>query len=312
MSNRARSRSPARRIPRTHDIERQYSSNRTRSKHSDLKRIDDMHRVLEENCTVHEDNGKRMKEVVIGFTNAGYVDMAKNCVHFFRIAHPDRQIIVFTTDSDAYESMRPTCPTILFQHASVVPRACASYAEPSQFQPITITKLSILSSVLELGYSIFFTDFDVIWRESALNDIRSACGDKPAVFQCGHKLEDHHKTVEVNTGLMYITNCDFTKRLFQAPQPDEPWQRGDQEQVNYRLNTWDEYGRIGTLDCWVFPNGDFWANANETQRRSAKVVHFNYLIGKTSKVQEMHSAGYWVVPGTLKSALDAAEDDDDI
>jgi hypothetical protein len=250
------------------------------------------------------------REVVVAFTNRGYVPFAVNWARSVKRYTPHH--VVLATDRLALsELVAAGVNAVLVQEGPaslLLPVEAASFDSP-EFYTVVNVKPKVVLLLLRAGVTVFLNDVDVVWLADAWGAARSQAGD--AVVQTDAPFGAGYGgfTAFVNTGFMLLRASRPTIALMEAVVATVEAQPGAGDQNAF--NSVIAHGHLGAqlnlhiLDPLAFPNGFVWAYRRSEQALGAKpvIVHCNWISGSRAKVLRLKEAGLWEVgPPSAASA----------
>lgn len=190
----------------------------------------------------------------------------------------------------------------------------ASFIETSRRKSLLVLK------VLRLGYSVIFSDVDVVWIQNPVPHLLEYNSDFVIQSDRAHHNKDTALNYNINSGFYLVRS---SKRAVTALQAIVKYasaiRRSEQKAFNYVLcgafkdNHAGPGIRVGANECSyrsigatakllsleMFPNGSdqsLWSNSTtDFVQRYPKVVavHANYVAGSFEKVQRIKDIGFW-------------------
>jgi hypothetical protein len=255
--------------------------------------------------------------VIVALTNAGYVDYTINLYRSMEQLGLHAALLVFALQQDAVDSLSAAgISSVLFDDGS--PAGFVSIQEKG-FSVVTTAKLKVVHLLLSYGYTVLFTDGDVVWLKDPLPYLQAAISNAPAVdavFMCDSVEREDEKNKDVNTGFFYMTPSPRTVHLLEPERVSTILSLTNEEgrvlndQSYVRSNILQDGVPFRTLSLPLFPNGAFWmANkgqggsgtaATERTLDDAFVVHFTHMKGNQKREQMIMDGLWWDSDGSTQ------------
>jgi len=231
----------------------------------------------------------------VTFTNTGSVELCDNFLQSAKNLGMDKDIIVYCLDdcreyfSDRFQS------TFRDFKTDQIESSFHEYGQ-SEFRRVTENKVKIILDALEHDDSIVYTDCDVVFRKNPIDYILENDRDDVDIF-----FASDLPFMLMCTGFMYIKNRAVIKELFgnyfnlnRQYNETKNEHMFDQEIINLILS---DRENLTNIKYGVYPL-DFVANGHtyfseSTQTGNECVVHVNFTIGKTSKINRLKEKNLW-------------------
>ncbi|CAF1092893.1 unnamed protein product [Rotaria magnacalcarata] len=206
-------------------------------------------------------------------------------------------------------------------HSSSSPNA-ANYGS-AEFNTISIAKITAIRKVLELGYNVLFSDVDIAWNK---NPVPFLPTDVDLVIQSNSGSNLFEIGSEANTGFYFLKSNSRSTTLLNETLHRTRGGPGLDDQIHFGnvLREWRVSGKAmfimeGQTAPWVYNNdrpftfrvlhpyrfqtgqvaqalfGKQVESPYDGKEQDIILVHANYMIGHTSKVNFFKSHGLWNV-----------------
>ena len=247
---------------------------------------------MDEYLRLHSIDG-RVHLLVI---NSGYEQMLLNFMHHYKRVHPEPAppVAVLALDVTAMEQLdKHNIHSFLFEakHWKKLQKNASSYGAAS-WGPIVMSKLAAIHSVLSYGYTVLYTDVDIVLHrpvDSIYRALKQQIGAEIA-FQI-----DGNAFHSVCTGVILATPTPFCKQILCADGPDAARWKDDQLYIQKKLSTLKPTlrSKVVRLPISVYPHGNFWKKSRNRCSRPV-LVHYNYVVGKAAKIGWMKRDHVWI------------------
>lgn len=211
-----------------------------------------------------------------------------------------------------YESSTKTTRRLL-QHSHKF--GSTAFVETSRRKSILVLK------VLRLGYSVVFSDVDVVWVRDPIPELLRHDFDFVMQSDRSHKDQDTALNYNLNSGFYLVRSSIRSVTALKAiVKYAEAIRRSEQKAFNYVLcGAFKDHHagpgiRVGAQKCTyrkggatvialpleAFPNGSdesLWSNRSasfEEVHPGVVAVHANYIEGLAEKIERIKRIGYWL------------------
>ncbi|XP_060597708.1 uncharacterized protein LOC132751545 [Ruditapes philippinarum] len=219
--------------------------------------------------------------------NDAYFDFFRNWHLVYRKLNINYPIIIVAEDELVYEKLRP------FQSESVTIEKSghedvdksAAYGS-KEFSKLVSQRPTHILRHLTKGVNILYSDIDMVWIQ---NPFPYFTGD----FDMWLELDSNNNYCTCFMAIKSNGNC---LRLIKT------WQNSLQleqeiDQVAFKKVVKSVTINISILDNRTFPTGwQYFDKYTEKQQESAIVVHNNWIVGKTAKLERFKKYKLWFVP----------------
>jgi len=250
------------------------------------------------------------KDIIIttAVTN-GSIEMASNWFESVkRSGLSDRSFVVGVDEKIIAQLEEKNIPCVFWKSSMYEPKDKIISGFKEGWMEITMAKLDLIHTIIRKGQTLLYSDSDVVFLRSPMDEIREALGEKDVVFQTEGKSDKI--TDRICTGFLCAKKTENTVQLFDAVVTEDERENiqplnkefedrvCDQALVQYRLR--EKYlekmaGKIGILDPYVYPNGWIIYNSPEFDINKAKALHFNWCSSKAHKIDKMKARGVWYI-----------------
>lgn len=188
-----------------------------------------------------------------------------------------------------------------------------------EFVETSRRKSLLVLRLLTLGYSVLFSDVDVVWISNPIPHMLGESGHFVIQSDRPKALPDSPLNFNVNSGLYLARAAPPTIIALRAIiKYAYSIRRSEQKAFNYVLcgafkdDHMGPGGRVGSTECIFahagttaqvlpldsFPNGsdrELWASSSHFAKDYPRVVavHANYVVGREEKMQRIERIGYW-------------------
>eukprot|EP00271_Cylindrocystis_brebissonii_P002251 TRINITY_DN126_c0_g1_i1.p1 TRINITY_DN126_c0_g1~~TRINITY_DN126_c0_g1_i1.p1 ORF type:complete len:877 (-),score=90.30 TRINITY_DN126_c0_g1_i1:489-3119(-) len=255
-------------------------------------------------------------------------------------------LVIAAFDEEVYEfGVRRGLP-IYFEAASLVLRFDMSvrvkcYYRTDCFRQITKVKSRTVLSILEMGYSVLWTDVDVVWFSDPLPHLLSYGPDSLAIQS---NEPDHTKAGtgihRLNSGFYFARAEESTLEAFKSivshaaksRRSEQPsfydvlcGSSGERVRAGEEVCVWTNGLRVVFLDRKMYPNGavhGLWDLTNTTEGCEALgcvILHNNWIAGQEAKEKRMVLQDLWkydvktgmcIYPWTKTTTVVAIQDEE--
>lgn len=164
---------------------------------------------------------------------------------------------------------------------------------------VTGAKLVIQAHILRRGYTLIFTDCDIVWQRDPLPYLAEYVSQRAEVVALFQSDETFNGRLR-NLCTGFFVAFPPALPLFDPGEALGDAQfRNDQVFVNARIKErgWED-SRVQYLPALSFCNGNVWQFAKFNRAR-AFMAHFNYLVGPEQKQACMKRSGMWFLPSSV-------------
>lgn len=260
------------------------------------------------------------KLIVILAVNYAYRHLALNFICNLRRLHLSNYLVL-AMDSSVYQFLRTNGANVFHHVVNTSPgrRLLSQPDDPNLFGTASFLETSrrksmLVQTVLQLGYSVVFSDVDVVWLKNPIPILIQHSEDFVLQSDTAYPKTDP-LNFNVNSGFYLVrSNVRTVTTLKAIVKYSAAIRRSEQKAFNYVLcGAFKEdvggpgkregsdrcrYRRAGTtarvLSLQSFPNGSdpsFW---NGTKPHlDAVVVHANYVEGRLRKIERIRKLGFW-------------------
>ncbi|OZJ01525.1 hypothetical protein BZG36_05651, partial [Bifiguratus adelaidae] len=219
-----------------------------------------------------------------------------------------KKYLVFCLDDGLYHHLQrtgygdhaTTVPAEWFQRS--VAAGFSDYWAPT-YPAITHTKTLIVQRLLYLGYTVLFSDVDIVWLKPRVVDFLrgrlSIREETQVLFQ-----QEGYSQTTVNTGFFVMRPKDTMKKLLaETIHLQDSGQYTQQAALNVALNSLDmdlRSSSVVLLDVFLFPNGHAYFLNDVPQKFGVEpyLTHANYLVG-ADKRNALIKHNLWYVNQTM-------------
>ena len=257
--------------------------------------------------------------VTLLVTDAHYFDLTRNCIRSFQAAANGKgKLVCITSDAAALPLFEAEGVEGILLTGVIHSASRFSDIGTKDFYAKVYFKLFALLALLEKGYPVLYADGDVFWKRDPLLKLPSGFD---FVFQLDERTLDSWNSRPVGHSVctgFFLTqpSCKarwfmFLTLAFMKLRPT--W--GDQDVVNYLINILLRLRlvttsnslqklfciRLGYFDPHHYPNGALFFNPQHRSlldMEKIEIVHANYTVGHSEKVQKLKENGLWLVPSS--------------
>lgn len=181
-------------------------------------------------------------------------------------------------------------------------------------------KSMLLLKVLRLGYSVLFSDVDVIWVRNPIPVLTQYKSDFVIQSDRSYKDKDAPLNYNLNSGFYLVRSSSRSVTALQAiVKYAQAVRRSEQKAFNYILcGAFKDHHagpglRVGNNECMysrsqiraealpldAFPNGSDERFTDASFKSISKlppeviIIHANYVVGQSRKVEKIQKLGFW-------------------
>ncbi|KAM3580258.1 hypothetical protein VKS41_007493 [Umbelopsis sp. WA50703] len=251
--------------------------------------------------------------LVIATANYGMRDYVYNWIASLEKTSHEKYL-VFCIDDDLYTHMEASG---YGDHASKIPAewfhkpieaSFSDYYSPT-YAAITHAKTLVVQRLLYLGFTVFFSDVDIVWLKPHIVDFLagrlSVRQETEVLFQ-----QEGYDQMNINSGFYIMRPTDKMKQLLlDTIVLQDSGEYTQQGAMNRALNNLDMDMRTSSvvlLDLFMFPNGFAYFQNDVPQRWGIEpyIAHANYLVAD-QKRDALANHGMWYVDQTKLEKADA-------
>lgn len=250
------------------------------------------------------------KDIVVttAVTN-GCIEMASNWFEGIkRSGLEDRAFVAGFDEKIIAQLGEKEIPCVYWKSAMYEPKDEPISGFKEGWRGLNMAKLDLMHTIIRGKQTLLYSDSDVVFLRSPIEEFSQALKDKDIIFQSGAKTDK--TTDSVCMGFLCAKKTDNTIRLFDAAVSEdekedvkplnEEFGDGtcDRALVHYRLTK--KYFRkmkdkIRILDPYLYPNGWIICESPEFDIKKARVLRFNRGNGKAYKINKMKEQGVWYI-----------------
>ena len=229
------------------------------------------------------------------YCNYGHVDLAHNWWKHFDNVNPGSNPVIVTIDNQSAEYFKDKgAKTVSFDTKfQGQPLDATPYKSGEKWSLVTAVKIEITHELLRRGITNFYTDPDIVIVRDPFADIPSTSLGRDLMIQ----INDQNL---VCSGVYLVKPNPATMTLFDFDTPKlESFNFNggdDQDFLNARLHQMSRYIAWGYFPQIQYPTGNIWYRHKEQIRDRVILIHYNCVIGKDKKIQEMLKDGNWHDP----------------
>ena len=221
---------------------------------------------------------------MITITNSGYKEITKNALASLKRLNMKLNIEVFTLDDGCYQEFVDLGynTTSLSSNLSMG----SKFKDPN-WTNITLSKLKVISSVLDRYKYVFLFDGDIVFDSGdflpyVYNEMLRDDG-----VDLVSQIEYYIDKKSLCSGFMMIKSSELTRKFF---HPDRYSLDYDNDQ-DY-LNKNRDKLKFVRLPLHLFPNGKYFYNEKPA---NPYIVHFNFVSGIPEKIKKIKNYNRWFV-----------------
>jgi hypothetical protein len=273
------------------------------------------------------------KRLVVVAANAGYVDFADNYAQSLERLGVTNYVFV-PLDLAAYKTLKKAYPghTLpLFPGISKEENeeqkqknndGAASAFGSKAFQKITAGRPSFLRAFLEQGYTVFYNDIDMVWKQNAWNVLEEHNNNNKQHTNANHVNESYTAMlwrdgeVQLCSCLMYLTPVPSSFQILDqwATEIATDAYANDQPAFQEAIKKLEIYGHDEPstsnplVAVWPndkqFPFGKQYFTDSPVEVedwRDVVIIHNNWIVGKKQKKQRFIDHDLWHPSGLIPS-----------
>lgn len=226
------------------------------------------------------------------YCNFGHADLALNWWNHFERVNPGSLPVVIAIDGQSAEYFRDKGVRSLFFDTGFTgqPLQATAYKSSEKWSLVTAVKVEITHELLNRGIRSFYTDPDIVILRDPFADLATIALDRDLMIQ----INDQNL---VCSGVYLVRPSPATLALFRFDTPrlqSFNFNGGDdQDFLNARLHQMTRYISWGYFPQIQYPTGNIWYRHKERIRDRVVLIHYNCILGKERKIQEMKKDGNW-------------------
>jgi beta-arabinofuranosyltransferase len=201
----------------------------------------------------------------------------------------------------------------IFGMANIQAEAGCKYGSKC-FRAVTKLKSREVLTILKKGYSVLWTDMDIVWMR---DPTRSLLNYGPGVFavqgNAPTKSEPPNGHLRINSGFYLARAEPATIQAFEKIT-EHAKRSNESEQPSFYIVLCGDKGqyRVGDHACLEpttglttkflpldkYPNGaynSYWNDTNLGKRRDLVILHNNWITGLDNKIARMQQHGFWYI-----------------
>jgi hypothetical protein len=276
------------------------------------------------------------QRLVVVAVSAGDVDFADNYAQSLERLHVTNYVFV-PLDRAAYKTLRAAYPdhTLPLQFPGMVSSMEEENEEERQQQnnhnDNTASRPSLLRAFLEQGYTVFYNDIDMVWKQNAWNELEKRNNHKQqAHANAPHMLNENYTamlwrdgTVKVSSCLMYLTPVPSSFQMLDQWAMEiaiDAYNPDDQPAFQAAIQKLEIYAGYDVNEpppttstsnnplVAVWPNDKqfrfgrhYFTDSPKEDRRHVVIIHNDWIIGKHQKMQRLIELDLWHPSGLIPS-----------
>lgn len=219
---------------------------------------------------------------MVTITNSGYKQVTKNALESIRRLDIRTNIEVFTLDDGCSQDFIDLGYTTTSLSTDL---SMGSKFKDGNWKNITLSKLKVISSVLERYKYVLLFDGDIVFDSGEFLPHMYAEMQRDQTVDLVSQVEFYIDKKSLCTGFMLIQSSAKTREFFSPAQYSEKY-GNDQDYVNENR---DKLNFV-RLPLHLFPNGKYFY---EKKPPHPYIIHFNFVSGIQEKVKRMGKYGRW-------------------
>jgi hypothetical protein len=265
------------------------------------KLSDEMTAVIEKNVR----KTSKDKVILTAVSNGGMADYTLNWIESLKKTKHHDKFVVFAIDDGMVEVMKKAGYE---DHVVLIPETWFHKELSDEFEawlsdgytPITHSKSLVVERLLYAGYTVWFSDVDIVFTSPHIFDylmmkLNSRKGKTEVLFS--QETEQDY----INSGFYVMKPSDTNKRILassiyiQDHEPKVTQQRAiirilEDENLSYHKSS------IALLDLMLFPHGRMYFDNNVPTKygMTPMIVHANYRKGDKKK-EDLKKFGLWYI-----------------
>ncbi len=235
---------------------------------------------------------------VVNFTlcNDNHVDFAFNWWAHIETVCPDARPVVMAVSEKTAERLQGLgIRCLFFKPAEDVLLADEElfFRRDLKWNHLMMLKVDITLTFLEMDFPVFYSDADVVFFDNPYPRFEDHANGADVAFQ-----ENHIGTL--CAGVFFANPVPQTLRLFDRETTDLPQYEkehpnyDDQNFLQHRVAAMGESLDLRFFPIEQAPNGKTWYPRRDELRPQVTLVHYNCVIGKQPKLEEMRKDDAWL------------------
>lgn len=228
-------------------------------------------------------------------TNSGYLPYTRNLVRSLERLDLADKLIVFCLDDESARTLASEGARVHRLPTSDTVSELQRYKQ-GRFRDVVRYKFTILQELLGRGFSVLFTDGDVVFLRDPVAQLVREFEGVDVLIQNDDPADSSNtlpRRINLCTGFFLVRPTRRTRRLFQPSRLTSD-HVCDQRYFN---SVKKQAGEIRVLDRDGFPNGSWFLHRpgepSATSFDQANIVHFNWL-GAEDKIAAMKQHSLWL------------------
>lgn len=220
--------------------------------------------------------------------NIGGIELAINLVKSCNLQK--LPIVFFALDKESLGKMKGLCDVVDASHLKYDIYSDFLNFNTPKFNWISFARYHIAKPILESGRTLTYSDIDIVVKNNFQADILNQLNQNKdhLLIQGNH----HGKPCTGFFSLSPSFDQNIIKLFLEQAEPDVHDQDflhrliypSSQKKVNFTL-----------LDRDLYPNGRWYYNHSKRIESICKIIHFNCVIGKDTKISKMKEYGYYEI-----------------
>lgn len=287
-----------------------------------------LHNITNASNITNTSNSTKHKLIVTIAVNYAYRKLALNFICNLRRLNI-QNYIVLAMDRAVFDYLSVRKANAFFHILEAQPRRnllAVEHTNPeaafgsSAFVETSRRKSILVLKVLRLGYSVVFSDVDVVWVQNPIPSLLAHPADFVIQSDRSHLDHDRPLNYNLNSGFYLVRSSTRAINALQAiVRFSQAIRRSEQKAFNFVLcGAFKEAQsgpglRIGTNECIfsrsgvkaealpleTFPNGsneELFVSSKNFVEKYPKVlaVHANYVEGRAQKIDRIRRIGFWL------------------
>jgi len=219
---------------------------------------------------------------MITITNSGYKQVTKNSLVSLKRLNMRLNIEVFTLDDGCYQEF----VDLGYNTTSLsTDLSMGSKFKDTNWTNITLSKLKVISSVLDRYKYVFLVDGDIIFDSGDFLPYVYDQMTRDNSVELVSQIEYYIDKKSLCSGFMLIKSNDNTKHFFHPDQYNENY-NNDQDYLNENRKKLN----FVRLPLHLFPNGKYFY---EKKPAHPLIIHFNFVSGIPEKIKKIKKNNRW-------------------
>ena len=221
---------------------------------------------------------------MITITNSGYKEVTKNALASLKKLNMKLNIEVFTLDDGCYKEFVDLGynTTSLSSNLSMG----SKFKDPN-WANITLSKLNVISSVLDRYKYVFLFDGDIVFDSGEFlpyvyNEMLRDDG-----IDLVSQIEYYIDKKSLCSGFMMIKSSELTRHFFHPDRYSSDYDN-DQDYLNKNRDKL----KFVRLPLSLFPNGKYFYNEKPA---NPYIIHFNFVSGIPEKIKKIKNYNRWCI-----------------